>query len=163
MHRVYPSFLVKGTTLTLSALTFIAFVYESSNLTWCDLADKFCDQENKIVHSTLFKAVHGLGKSLGESNKKIREAVEELTSQYLFPALVEESDPAWPSEKSRYEHTLKHENSLREITEAGKSVILQVIQPCFHQGLGIRTLNVCLPLPVPGSGQKLYWSWLPPP
>jgi hypothetical protein len=65
---------------------------------------------NKIAHSTLFKAVHGFGKSL-MGNNKIREAVAELASRYQPCAL----DEAWPGEKSRYAHTLGHEQSLREI------------------------------------------------
>jgi hypothetical protein len=72
------------------------------------IPDKFCDDANKIAHSTLFKAVHGLGKSLS-ANNKIREAVTELFSSYLPGAEV------WPAEKSRYEHTLEQEQSLREI------------------------------------------------
>lgn len=115
MHRIYPSFVLKGTTLTLSALIFVTFAYESSELTWRDIPDKFCTKENKIAHSTLFKAVHGFGKSLEGCGKKIRETVEELISQYLSPGLTGESDPAWPPEKSRLEHTLKHEHALREI------------------------------------------------
>ncbi len=110
MHRVYPSFLLKGTTLTQSTLIFIAFIYESSNLTWREIPDKFCDAANKIAHSTLFKAVHGLGKSLCD-NIKIRGAVAEFVSRYLPPTLGE----AWPADKSRYGHTLKHEHSLRKI------------------------------------------------
>jgi len=114
VHRLYPSFVLKGTTLTLTALIFVTFTYESSNLTWRNIPDKFCDKENKIAHSTVFKAVHGLGKSL-TCNKKIREAVEELTRQYQPPNSADESHPAWPPEKSRYEHTLAHEHALRAI------------------------------------------------
>jgi hypothetical protein len=110
IHRVYPSFLLKGTTLTQTALIFITFIYESSDLTWRAIPDKFCDVANKIAHSTLFKAVHGLGKSLMENNK-IREAVAELVSRYLPCAL----DETWPAEKSHYPHTQGHEQSLREI------------------------------------------------
>lgn len=113
--RVYPSFVLRGTTLTFSALVFVAFARASSDLKWRGIPDKFCDEENKIAHSTLFKAVHGLGKSLTECNKKVREAVEELINRYRFPGLDEESNPTWPPKKSRYEHTLKQEASLREI------------------------------------------------
>ncbi|HBE44309.1 MAG TPA: hypothetical protein DDW17_02350 [Deltaproteobacteria bacterium] len=115
IYRVYPSFILKGTTLTLTALIFVIFTYESSGLKWRNIPDKFCDKENKIAHSTLFKAVHGLGKSLEGCNKKVREAVEELTKQYQSPNIADESHPAWPPEKSRYEHTLAHEHALRAI------------------------------------------------
>ncbi|MEW5921153.1 MAG: hypothetical protein AB1796_09490 [Bacillota bacterium] len=110
VHRVYPSFILEGTTLTQTALIFITFIYESSNLTWRAIPDKFCDAANKIAHSTLFKAVHGLGKSLC-ANNKIREAVAELLSRYPSP----EIDETWPAEKSHDAHTLEHEHSLREI------------------------------------------------
>ncbi len=110
IHRVYPSFYLKGTTLTQTALIFITFIYESSELTWRDIPDKFCDVANIIAHSTLFKAVHGLGKSL-LGNNKIREAVAELVNRYLPRAL----DETWPGEKSRYTHTRGHERSLRDI------------------------------------------------
>lgn len=110
MHRVYPSFLLKGTTLTQQALIFITFVYESSGLTWREIPNKFCDAADKIAHSTLFRAVHGFGKSLCE-NSKIREAAAELISYYLPPALGE----TWSAAKSRYEHTLNHEHLLRKI------------------------------------------------
>jgi hypothetical protein len=108
MHRVYPSFILKGTTLTQTALIFITFIYETSKLTWRAMADIFCEAANKIAHSTLFKAVHGLGKSLC-ANNKIREAVTELASRYLSPG-----ETAWPAEKSHYEHTLAQEHALRE-------------------------------------------------
>jgi hypothetical protein len=108
MHRLYPSFMLKGTTLTLSALVFIAYTYESSGLTWREIPDKFCDAADRIAHSTLFKAVHGLGKGLVE-NDRIRGAVVELAS--LYSAIGK----AWPPAKSRYAHTLNHEHSLREL------------------------------------------------
>ncbi len=108
MHRLYPSFMLRGTTLTLSALIFIAYIYESSGLTWREIPEKFCDAANRIAHSTLFKAVHGLGKSLAK-NDRIRGAVAELANRY--PAL----DKAWPADKSRYAHTLSHEHSLRDL------------------------------------------------
>lgn len=108
MHRVYPSFILKGTTLTQTALIFMTFIYETSKLTWRAMADIFCEAANKIAHSTLFKAAHGLGKSLC-ANNKIREAVTELASRYLSPG-----ETAWPAEKSHYEHTLAQEHALRE-------------------------------------------------
>ncbi len=108
MHRLYPSFMLKGTTLTLSALVFIAYTYESSGLTWREIPEKFCDEVNRIAHSTLFKAVHGLGKSLVE-NERIRGAVAELANRYSAIG------KAWSPVKSRYSHTLSHEHSLRDL------------------------------------------------
>ncbi len=107
-YRVYPSFSIKGTTLTQSALLLITYIYESSSHTWRALPDLLCDVTDKIAHSTLFKAVHGLGKSLME-NHKIREAITGLINR------SSESSDAWPKEKSLYAHTLEHERSLRQI------------------------------------------------
>ena len=41
IFRVYPTFVISGTTLTLSALILIAFIYEYSNLLWRDLPENF--------------------------------------------------------------------------------------------------------------------------
>jgi len=130
IHRLYPSFMLRGTTLTLSALIFIAYIYESSDLTWRDIPEKFCDEVNRIAHSTLFKAIHGLGKSLVE-NERIRGAVAELANRY--PALG-----SWPPDKSRYAHTLNREHSLRDLllpllpyksTESFTAFFFQYLRP----------------------------------
>jgi hypothetical protein len=80
--RVYPSFIVKGTTLTFSALIFITFVYETSNLSLREIPQNFCDENNRIAHSTIYRAMHGLGKSI-IGNDKIRENIRELKRRYL--------------------------------------------------------------------------------
>ena len=113
IHRLYPSFLLKGTTLTQAALLFITFIYESSALTWRAIPDKFCDGADKIAHSTLFKAVHGLGKSILRDNK-IKEALAELVSRYQ-PCSPPAETTTWPADKSRYAHTLADEHLLRGI------------------------------------------------
>ncbi len=109
-YRVYPSFVIKGTTLTQSALLLITYIYELSGFTWRGLSDMLCEPTDKIAHSTLFKAVHGLGNSLME-NQKVRESITALMNGFL-PC---DSDEAWPEEKSRFAHTLGHERSLRQI------------------------------------------------
>ena len=130
MHRLYPSFMLKGTTLTLSALVFIAYIYESSDLTWREIPEKFCKAADRIAHSTLFKAVHGLGQSLVE-NERIRGAVAELANRY--PALQ-----SWPPVKSRHAHTLNREHSLRDLlwplipyksTESFTAFFFQYLRP----------------------------------
>jgi hypothetical protein len=65
-YRAYPSFVIKGTTLTFSALIFIAFVYEYSGLVWRYIPEQFCCNHDMIAHSTIYKAVHGLGKSIAD-------------------------------------------------------------------------------------------------
>lgn len=109
---VYPSFVVEGTTLTQSALIFTAFAYESSSLTWRDLPEKFCDGNNKIAHSSLYKAVHGLGKSIMESNGRARKELQALLDEYLSAA--KESGSSWPLAKSLYEHTINREKAIRK-------------------------------------------------
>jgi hypothetical protein len=113
--KIVPAFMVEGTTLTLSALAFIAFAYESSTLTWRDLPDKFCDQENKIAHSTLYKAVHSMGKLFMECVE-----VQKLFERYLsFPCVaVGNCHPeasGWPSSKSEHPHTIAREDGARTL------------------------------------------------
>jgi len=112
-YRIYPSFVIKGTTLTLSALIFIAFVYEYSGLVWRDIPEQFCCEHDMIAHSTIYKAVHGLGKSIADSDNKIRDAVQNLYDRYLKESNIELLAAPWPPEKSLYEHTRKREVAIR--------------------------------------------------
>lgn len=151
-YRVYPSFLLKGTTLTQTALIFIAFIYESSGLTWRAMPDKFCNGSDKIAHSTLFKAVHGLGESL-LGNNKIKEAVADLGRRY------QPCTPAWPADKSRYAHTLEHEHLLRDILLPLLKTIHDTFSSCFFKCLhALKTLLLGLSPPV----TRLYRSRLSP-
>ncbi len=80
--RAYPSFIMKGSTLTLPALVFIAYVYATSTLTWRDMPERFCPETDRIAHSTLYKAVHGLGKSLLIQANKVHEGLRKLHAAY---------------------------------------------------------------------------------
>lgn len=113
IYRVYPSFVIDGTTLTLSALIFIAFTYESTSLTWRNLPELFCEEHNIIAHSTLYKAVHGFGKGLNEYENIINEGKTELIMKYLSIPEDKSKNPVWPPKKSRYENTLEREAALR--------------------------------------------------
>jgi hypothetical protein len=95
--KVIPSFIQPGTTLTLPALIFVAFAYEFSSLTWRDLPQKFCAEDNRIAHSTLYKAVHGLGRLI-HSDLEFRK----LCQQYLptIRAIPGGPTPDWPPPKS---------------------------------------------------------------
>lgn len=84
VSRAYPSFAIVGTTLTLQALIFIAYVYSTSTLTWRDMPEKFCPEADRIAHSTLYKAVHGLGKSLLIQSEKVQEWLHKLHSAYAY-------------------------------------------------------------------------------
>lgn len=110
-YSIYPSFIVKGTTLTLSALIFIAFAYESSDLTWRELPEKFCQENDKITHSTLYKAVHGLGENINR-NEKAKNELEKLTAKHL--PVIEDPASNWPPPKSLYPHTITREQGVRK-------------------------------------------------
>lgn len=110
---MYPSFVLPGTTLTLSALIFIAFAYETSELTWRDLSEKFCTDQDRIAHSTLYKAVHGLGKSLLEQNQSVRDGIRKLHAAYLPQGSA--SLPGYPRMKALYDHTRERETALWDI------------------------------------------------
>lgn len=112
-YRIYPSFVLPGTTLTLSALVFVAFVYGFSELTWRDIPEKFCTEENRISHSTLYKAVHGLGKSIFVQEERIREGVQKLHTACL--PKNEAALPGRPRKKALYDHTREREGAVHEI------------------------------------------------
>ena len=82
VSRAYPSFVMEGSTLTLQALIFIAYVYATSTLTWRDMPEKFCAEMDRIAHSTLYTAVHGLGKSLLMQADKVQEGLRKLHAAY---------------------------------------------------------------------------------
>ncbi len=110
---MYPSFVLPGTTLTLPALTFTAFTYETSELTWRDISEKFCTDKDRIAHSTLYKAVHGLGKSLFEQKQTIQEGIRKLHASYLTQGSV--ALPGCPRMKALYHHTQEREMALWDL------------------------------------------------
>ena len=112
LSKVIPSFLLRGTTLTLPALTFVTFAYVFSDLTWRDLPRKFCSEDNRIAHSTLYKAVHSLGMSLA-TNLELRN----LCQKYLPDANPTPNKPVanWPPPKAIYTHTVIRVNGARSL------------------------------------------------
>ncbi|MBW1953711.1 MAG: hypothetical protein JRI66_11630, partial [Deltaproteobacteria bacterium] len=109
-------FLLAGTTLTLSAVAFVAFAYETSELTWRDLPEKFFDGRDKVAHSTLYRAVHQTGKLL-ESD----QLVADLRRRYL-PAPKRDSvvpleGPGWSPPKSLFTHTITREMGARRFVK----------------------------------------------
>lgn len=111
--RVIPAFIIGGTTLTLPTLVFIAFVYESSGLVWRDIPENFCPENDRIAHSTLYKAVHGMGRLL-----LTNEDAQKILDKYMG-FLPDTHDingaeiPDWPKKKSLRPHTQKRENAVR--------------------------------------------------
>ena len=112
MIKIIPSFCLRGTTLTLQALVFIGFVYEYSELSWRDLSKKFCDEKDRIAHSTLYKAVHGVGKLVSTEQE-----IEDLRQKYLpINNPVEPNQTlVWPPDKSLFTHTIDRENGIRTL------------------------------------------------
>ncbi len=112
---VIPSFIVKGTTLTLRTILFVILLYESGlhfkeKCTWRLLADTLRGG-TKIVHSVLYKAVHALGLTI-ESDQEIQRLM--LLYPEIFPQ-TEEVKEAWPPEKSIKKSTKKRELGARRI------------------------------------------------
>ena len=108
-YRVYPSFVLKGTSLTLFALVFIAYVYETTELTWRDMPMEFCHGNEIISHSTLYKAVHGLAYSLSLYKPVISEGIQEFSDKCQSSS---EDDPQMPVlmiQKSIFLHTQARE------------------------------------------------------
>ena len=64
------------------ALVFISFVYETTDLKWRDIPIVFCHRSEVIAHSTLYKAVHGMAKSLSLHISVIIKGIQELTDIY---------------------------------------------------------------------------------
>jgi hypothetical protein len=110
--KVIPSFIQQGTTLTLPALIFIAFAYEFSGLTWRDLPQKFCDADNRIAHSTLYKAVHGLGRLIHSDSEFRKLCQQHLPAIKTIPGWP---IPSWPPPKSIYIHTVIREKGVRSL------------------------------------------------
>jgi len=95
--KIFPSFCLRGTTLTLQALAFIGFVYETTELTWRDLPEMLCDPHNKIAHSTLYKAVHSTGKLMATEQE-----IQKLHLKYLPSDNPVQANPPliWPCQRS---------------------------------------------------------------
>ena len=72
----------------------------------------FCAPDNRIAHSTLYKAVHGLGR-LFYSDAEFRKLCEErLPALKTIPGW---SIPPWPPPKSRYIYTVIREQGVRHL------------------------------------------------
>ena len=111
--EIYPSFIIGGTTLTIQALMMVAFVYEYSLLNWRGMVEYFCDKNDRIAHSTLYRAVHSLG-LLVMGNEDVQRLAEKYLSNFAIP--VSDSKPC-PPLKSRYERTRERESGVRGILQ----------------------------------------------
>jgi hypothetical protein len=130
--KIFPSFCLRGTTLTLQALAFIGFVYETTELTWRDLPEMLCDSHNKIAHSTLYKAVHSTGKLMATEQE-----IQKLHLKYLPSNNPVQANPplVWPAPKSIFTHTVAREQGIRLFLKnllPGKSLRLK-FQTYFYR------------------------------
>jgi len=130
--KIIPSFCVQGTTLTVQALGFIGFIYETTELTWRDLPEMLCDAHNKIAHSTLYKAVHSAGKLMAAEQEMQKLHLKYLPSNNPvdkeFPSL-------WPPPKSIFTHTIAREKGIRMFLTnllPGKSLRLEFQAYFYH-------------------------------
>lgn len=123
--KVIPSFIQQGTTLTLSALIFVAFAYEFSDLTWRDLPEKFCTEDNRIAHSTLYKAVHGLGRLIQTDSEFRQLCLQNLPTLKSVPSWP---IPHWPPPKSIYIHTVSREKGVRLLIRALRSFYQHILE-----------------------------------
>ncbi len=107
---VLPSFIIKGTTLTLRTILYVAMMYESMKYSWRDLAN-ILGGDVAIAHSVLYIAVHALGKTVENDQE-----MQHLMSLYpeIFPQ-TEEVEEVWPPEKSVKENTKKRELGVRRV------------------------------------------------
>ena len=127
--RVIPAFIIRGTSLTLPTLVFIAFVYESSGLVWRDIPENFCPENDMIAHSTLYKAVHGMGRLL-----LTNEDAQKILDKYMgflpdTPDISGMEIPNWPKKKSLRTHTQEREDAVRILLTVLLCALL--IDACF--------------------------------
>ena len=111
-YRVDTCFIMKGTTLTITALVFCAYAHEcrTSSLVWRKIIDRFCKGLERLSHSTVFNAVKKFADLIAEHDlyKKLIFNVPNLAD-------FESDEENQPTLKSRYEHTRKREKHVLSI------------------------------------------------
>lgn len=112
--RLRPSFLLQGTRLTLEAVVFVTFAKEVGGLTWRALPDFFCAADDKCAHSTLYIAVHKVGKFF---NEQVGELARRFCPSQIDPALeilrVTVKGNGFLAPTARFRHTWERELSAR--------------------------------------------------
>jgi len=113
--KVIPSFMVKGTRLTLEALCLVTVAKEVSGLSWRNLRDLLCDGvDGWCAHSTLYEAVHRVGKFLAESKEELFELCRQLQPPPELTVLKTEStEDGFCAPSARLDHTLAREMGAR--------------------------------------------------
>lgn len=82
------------------------------------MPENFCAENDRIAYSTLYKAVHGMGRLLltDEGSQKIRD--EYMGFWTNIHNINEAEVPNWPEKKSLRPHTQKRENTVRNLLAA---------------------------------------------
>lgn len=114
--RLRPSFLLKGTRLTLDAVVFVTFAREVGGLTWRAMPEMFCTDYDKCAHSTLYIAVHKMG-------RRFSEQVRELSRRFHSPGTdvtldvfdVTIRSQGFSAPTSHFRHTLEREMGARHL------------------------------------------------
>lgn len=112
--RLTPSFILKGTRLTLEALVFVTFAKEVGGLKWRTMPELFCAADERCAHSTLYMAVHKIGKlfskEVGELSRRFTPPGAEHVSDLLH---VPVRGGGFPAPSALFRHTLKRELGAR--------------------------------------------------
>ena len=101
-----PSFVLKGTRLTLDAIAFVILAKEVGGLKWRSLSKLFCSATERLAHSTLYMAVHKMGKLLGEQ-------VKELSRHFATDLHVPVRNRCFAAPSALFRHTLERELGAR--------------------------------------------------
>jgi hypothetical protein len=112
--RLRPSFIIEGTRLTLEALVFVTFAREVGGLPWRSMLELFCAADEKCAHSTLYMAVHKMGKLLDEQVKELSRRFDHPETDHaldLFHVPVRCGCFSAPS--ALFRHTLERELGAR--------------------------------------------------
>jgi hypothetical protein len=113
--KVIPSFLIKGTRLTMEAQCFVTLCKEVSGMTWRDLCTLLSGGKHVCAHSTLYVAVHGIGKFLSEQHKELFQWAGQFVKPAPDSALLkfEASSDGFAPPSARFVHTLDREMGAR--------------------------------------------------
>lgn len=114
--RLRPSFLLKGTRLTLDAVVFVTFAREVGGLTWRAMPELFCADYDKCAHSTLYIAVHKIGKLFSEQVMELSQRFDPSgtgRATDIFHVTIRYVGFAAPT--SRFRHTLEREMGARRL------------------------------------------------
>jgi len=115
--KIVPACLIKGTRLTLEALVFTTLAKEISGISWRELCDLLCSDGDGCVFSTLYEAVHRVGKFLDSEKMELFEWARRVSNTAPEPYLLrtEAITEGFGPLSARYDHTISREMSARSL------------------------------------------------